>query len=188
MRLDLVCANDDQRPTLSHVLVTKEHLVATNAHVLAVVKTENIFNKAFIDTIGDDRYLVRKADWKNIKPGNTFVRDGDMIKIINNRSKKEVFIPLLLESSVGTYPNWKAVVPRLTDKEPFELSSIGINAQFCTDASKAIGARKCKFTFYGKSRAMELDSSHYDDEDNRWHKDVPYTDNYALIMPVMIND
>ena len=61
-KLELCCTDDDLRPALQHVLVTKSDVVATDAHILVVHKTADLFTAEFIDKM-PERMLIHKKLW-----------------------------------------------------------------------------------------------------------------------------
>ena len=51
-------SNDELRPVLNYALVTKEHTVATDAHLLVVHSTPELFDKEFVKAIPEEGMLL----------------------------------------------------------------------------------------------------------------------------------
>lgn len=174
MELNLITSKDDLRPTLNYVKVTKENCVATDAHALGVIPTEDIFDEEFIIEIPEEGMLIHSEDWKKLKNNiNVSWKTDGVIKIMYKGKKRDVLIETEREESIGIYPKWESVIPKEVGEEPVE--SIGINFKIGLNLQKALGSENgLKASFYGRSKAIRLDT--LDEDDN----------SYGILMPVKI--
>ena len=162
-KLHLLCAKDDLRPTLNHVKVTREVCVATDAHILAAVPTELMFDNDFISQIPEQGVLIHHEDWRKMCAGiGVAWKSEDVLRVIMKSGKRDVLIEVESESEVGKYPNWEDVVPRENMRE--DVGSIGINAKFAATLQDALDWPSLKLSFNGVSRAMTVSNARDDSE------------------------
>ncbi len=168
-KLHLCCANDEFRSVMCHVLVTKNYVVASDSHVLIEFETSEIFDNDFIDAM-PDRFLINSHNWKLISEPHDFIffRDGKIEVIKQGRS---LFIPLVLEENIGTYPDYKKI---LDGKSPKSIEKIGLKADLLKKISLAIGTHVMHLFFNGEHKSITIKSN--------------VTGVKALIMPVMIHN
>lgn len=178
-KLDLVCSKDDMRPAMTHVLVKKDVMVATNAHIMAIVPTKEMFRDEFIEDIPEEGMLIHREDWKKMLPYTvaTWKTKGEVIKCIDSK-KRPLLIEVENQQEVGVYPNWEAVIPTEEMRKGTELDSIGVNLEFAATLQKALGLPSCKLDFSGKSRAIYLTAANEEDSNGQ----------YGIVMPVMIKE
>lgn len=175
--MHLVCGNDELRPVFNHVLVTKELIVATNAHVMVWHKTELFFDSEFMELIPVKGFLIHKEDWKKFTGASFLVLKDNFIEV-NYPKKRSVFIKPEINGEGHKYPEWKNVVP---DSNDTALKRAGINPGLLVLAQKAIGTGKNNLAlhFTGEKRAILLRST--DDTYNS------YKNAAGLLMPVVYN-
>lgn len=136
-QMHLACSNDDLRPVMSYVYITKDHSVATNAHIIAIAETKNLFDDDFINIIPDDGFYIHKDDWKKICQCDcVLVESEKVVELVHNRKRNEL-IKIELVENVGKFPNWKAVIPR-PDKEKIPFNTFGLNGEFLATVQKII--------------------------------------------------
>lgn len=186
MRLDLICTKDELRPTMNHVKVNAKECIATNAYILGVIPSENIFNDDFIKELGDRTILIHRDDWKHIKPGVVIYWKGeDMIAFhLMKGGKRDTFIQIETEETVGKYPNWEAVVPELNNNSRVDLNTISLNAGLMVDLQKALNFISSELHFYGANKAIGV---HNGNNKETLLKDTKNKGNYGIIMPTMKN-
>jgi hypothetical protein len=161
---------------MNHVKVTKEYCIATDAHVLAAVPTELMFDLEFIDKIPDEGVLIHHEDWKKMTTGvNVAWKSEDVIRVLV-KNKRDILIEVESEDEVGKYPDWRAVCP--TDDMREELPAIGINAKFAATLQDALGYTGLALSFNGANRAISVTSVNRSDREGV----------IAILMPVMIDD
>lgn len=174
MELNLICSNDDLRPAMMHVKITKENMVATNAHVLGVIPTKEVFSDEFIEGIPENGMLIHKDDYKKLKNfENATWKSKDVIEIHYRGKKRNVLIPICTEENVGTFPKWETLIPREEDAQ--ELSKIGVNMSLAYDLQRALDAENLKMVFIAPNKGILV---------------KPLLSNnsksYGIIMPAMI--
>ncbi|MBS3739659.1 MAG: hypothetical protein KGY51_11810 [Psychroflexus sp.] len=173
MDLHLITSKDDLRPPLKYIKVTKENCVATNAHVIGVIPTTDIFSDEFIEKVPEEGFILHPEDWKKLKNNTDIVwKSNDVIKISYSK-KRDALIEIESESNIGKFPNWEAILPsEYAETQP--LPSIGINMKLAYDLQKAIGSDKgLKLDFYGVAKGVVV-------------KPIRSTSKaYGLIMPII---
>lgn len=174
MELNLICSNDDLRPAMMHVKITKENMVATNAHILGVVPTNEVFNDEFIEGIPESGILIHKDDYKKFKNFDYAQwKSKDVIEIFYKGKKRNVLIPICTEENIGTFPKWETLIPREEDAQ--ELSKIGVNMGLAYELQRALDATSLKMVFIAPNKAILV-------------KPLPSENSkaYGIIMPAML--
>lgn len=174
MKLNLICANDALRPVMSYVKVTKDVMVATDAHVLGVVPTSKLFDDDFISKIPEGGMLIHKDDFAKIISGTNTVWKGDGVLKIIVKNKRDILVETETEDNIGKYPYWEAIIPTEKDRLA-QLNAIGVNFELASSLQKALGFYSSKLTFSGVSKAIYVTDSTEKDEES-----------YGVIMPVNI--
>lgn len=174
IKLHLACGKDELRPVMGYIKVTKSVCVATNAHILAVIPTEDIFNQDFISGIPEDGVLLHSEDYKKMLMFEiaTWKKEGEVIKMIDSKKRPQLF-EVETEGEVGKYPNWQSIIPYNPN---IELNYIGLNMNLAKDLQDALGLESCKMEFDGESRPITLTDAKGE------HKG-----RYGIVMPVMTN-
>lgn len=175
-KIHLCCANDESRPIMNHVLITKENIVASDAHVLICYKTKAIFPIEFIDAM-PERFLIHRNSWRlmTLKHRGIIYKDNSIIIKYENYS---LSIDLIDESVFGgKYPKWESVI--LKSDDLVAVDKIGINPEFLKKLSRAMFLpNECITNFrlelHDNMRAIMV----YPLSEN--------VDAFALIMPVML--
>ena len=158
MELNLITGKDDLRPILKYIKVTKEKCIATNAHVLGIVPTNEVFEEEFIEEIPDDGFLIHSEEWKKLK-GNLIVEwktpitnQNGVIKVIFKK-KRPILFETASEKIIGKYINWQAVIPQ---GELQMINKVGINCRLAYDLQKSLGADSgFRFEFYGDGKGIK---------------------------------
>ena len=177
MKLDLICNKDELRPAMCHVKVTKEIMVATDAHVIGVIPTHKLFSNTFIEDIPDEGMLIHSDDWKKFNNcANIVWKSKDIIRVIYKASKRDALIQVENEENIGKYPNWEAIMPKKEDRVA-ELNKIGVNMKLAFNLQNALGLISLAIQFSGATKAIYVTSMNGEEGDP-----------YGLIMPVMLGN
>lgn len=178
-------SKDELREVLNYALVTKEHTVATDAHILVEHSTLELFGKEFVENVPEEGMLLggdalREMAKKTVqfiiynKNAETAARLG-VINVLHNKGGKAIFEPQTQEK-IGTFPNWKAVIPSMDDN--LLVMAIGIDAKKALRLQNALATEasgiSCYFT--GEKTAILCKPI---------NPDLPSA--RGLIMPMMIN-
>ena len=169
LKLHLCCANDELRPIMNHLLVTKEFIVASNSHILIEFKTEEIFDPEFIEKM-PDRFLIHYKNWLILTKKHLHL-DFEDSKIKVLYGERDIFIPIVTEEELGKYPKYETL---LEEKNSFEINKIGIQPELLNKLSLAIGSKVLHLFFSNENKSITIKSNI---EGFR-----------ALIMPAMIHD
>lgn len=177
-KLHLATSKDKFRPAMQSILVTKQNIVATDAHIMAVVPTALIFDEASIELMPDNGLLIDAQIWKAIYSADSiFVyMEGNGYKIAGHfKNKPSAHFRAEINGESANFPNWLQVVP--TEDKREAMPAIGLNAKLLMNLSEAIGA----------SNGLKL-------ETNGSQKGIiakPIGEQnggqYGLIMPIKIN-
>lgn len=180
-KLELIVSNDELRPVLCYVFVTKEKIAATNAHLLVQLDTNLIFDDEFISKIDKDGFFLSAKDWKiisSIKSPVMVWLDDDIISVfcIGKYGEKKSETLIKIKKGVGLYPKWEGVFPK--EIEPVE--KIGINPSLIVKLMKAVGGEnhnRIEMFFHGANKVIVLKPS----------SELPLSRYSALIMPVILD-
>lgn len=142
-KLHLACGSTMLRPALGYIKVTKQTCVATDAHILTVVNTENVFDEQFAEELKDDAemYIHHKHYAQLTKfGGNLALNDG---YITGYNKKGEYFIcPFKTKGQLeGDYPDLERVIPNFDElgKDWCSLNTVSINPKLLLNLQGALG-------------------------------------------------
>lgn len=182
--LELALADDKIRPALGLVWIGKEETFASDAHVMVVHKTVELFGQPFIDSLPDVGISLPPRVIKDI-------RKDDVYEILVSEDKKSLMLlpNFLFANQRPTIiyrlndpdckpPAYHAVVPRMEDARP--IDSIQINPRCIDNLAKALTPKKerligMKFYFMGKDKGILVIPQLTDESSS-----------YGLIMPMMM--
>lgn len=176
-KFNLVCTNDDLRPTMGHVKITPDYIVATDGHMLMWDKPENNFDEDFCKAIPKEGFLIHAEDYKRFDKATVIkFRDKRLIEI-HYQYKRKALIETEHEGSIGNYPTWQRVIPEL--KNSTALSEIGINGILYHTIVKAMDASivNLKLVFIGADKAICIKEHNID-----------FKETGAIIMPYNVKD
>lgn len=177
-KLHLATSKDRLRPALQSILVTKENIVATDAHIMAVIPTALVFNKESIELLPDKGLLIDAQIWKLIYSADSIFiyMEGSGYKIAGYfKSKPSAEFRAEINGEAGNFPNWHQVIPTEDKREPMPI--IGINAKLLMNLSDAIDASNgLKLETNGSQKGIIVKPIGLDTGEP-----------YGLIMPIKIN-
>lgn len=175
-KLDLICSKDELRPVMGHVLVTKENCVATDAHVMGIIPTAEIFDAQFIEQLGETPLLIFSSDWKKMNNATGIMwkdRAKNIIEIFYKKGRPAL-IEAETEEKIAKYPNWKAVIPETPGGETEKLC---FSPTLLLNLTKALG-------FEGPARLEFCDALNRPIRVTECNKESK-SKAYGIIMPVM---
>ena len=155
LKLDLACGKDDLRPVMQYVKVTKNKIVATDAHIMAIIDTSEVFNEDFIIGIPEDGMLIHRDDWKKMIQYEipTWKTEGQVMKMVHSK-KRSLLIEVEFEKDIAKYPNWEAIIP---DGDFVELGQVGINFELAHKIQQALDIPSSKLSFYGDTKPIKVE-------------------------------
>lgn len=153
-KLHFACSDDQLRPIFSHILVTKDEIVATDAHILVVFKTKSIFTDQFIHAM-PERFLIHKNHWKEMcKRHHQIIFKDNVITVIQDGYTN--IYPIVIERDGLKYVNYQAVIPKFEEKK--EIDCIGVSFDKIEMLSKSMffpnDIKNVKLTFFEKTRSI----------------------------------
>lgn len=179
-QLELSCSKDELRPIINYVKIDKEFTVSTDAHVLSVFKTVDIFEEEFVESLPDYPILIHREDWAKLKNCVNLTlkisENSKVMEVIFDK-KRDVLIKVETEKEIAKYPLWQKIIPNDANSVRTPISSIGI------DANKLIIAQKIlypgvgmKLEFFTQTKAIICKSI------------MPEIKGYCIVMPVSIRN
>lgn len=156
-KLHAVTSKDPWREVMQFGLLTKEHIVVTDAMMLVAHKCTSLFDKDFIDTIPEDRgILIPAVTLKEMnKKGVTYsLKIGDVPEM-EFSFKGNSYSHKLEYNGVGKiFPQWEAVIPKSFDA--FFNNAITFNAGYLLTLAQAINPDNdvVELRSSGEDRAM----------------------------------
>lgn len=154
-KIETCCSKDELRPSMMHVFITKENIVATNAIVVIYHKTEDYFNDEFINQIPENGIYILGTDFAKFsgKVCSFEWKTEGVIKVWAGKSS------MLIETKEpGKFPNWEGIIP--TDSDQTEVKQICFNPDQLALLSKGLkipksDANYMKFVFHGENRPIK---------------------------------
>jgi hypothetical protein len=177
-KLHLATSKDKFRPVMQSILITKTDIVATDAHIMAIVPTGDIFDSASIQCIPDNGLLIDGQIWRsihtaeniNISESNGQYRIGAYF-----RNKPSMEFKIEKNGDGENFPNWLSVVP--TEDKREEMGLIGLSPKLLFNLSEAIGADMgLRLETNGRQKGIVVRP--INKEDNK---------SYGLIMPIKVD-
>ena len=113
-KLHLATSKDQLRQALNSVLINREEIVATDAHILARIPVSTILDPDSIALIPEKGILVDAQIWKAIYNADAiFLKDTEEgLKILGYFSRKPPQeYRVEINGEISTYPNYKQVIP-----------------------------------------------------------------------------
>jgi len=190
----LACANDELRPVMNCVLVTKEHIVASDAHILVRHITSEIFTENFIKGFPSDRFLIHGSAWQKLTEQQVLrfgwsATDPDCILVEYNSKREYVTSIRVKHEDVGyisKYPDYSKVIP--DPKKIAAFDQIPFRPDFLDRLFKAMA------TPYNRQNGCSLFPTNVNEQNNVLHTAIIVRANsmdarnvLGLIMPVMYN-
>jgi hypothetical protein len=175
-KLHLACGNYCLRPIFDYILFTKDDIVASDAHIICVLKTMDVFGDEFINKM-PDRFLLHKSQWKDFYNNHVDIKfEKDMICVYYEDYK--IYYDIKIEREGLSYPDYNAIFPKKSEFESIEqicINPILLKKLQDSIIFKSQFNKSLKLTFSGQNRAILVNPV---DIDNN---------SYALIMPVKIS-
>lgn len=165
-KLQSIVANNSFKPALERILMTKTHIVASDAHKLVAFEIDSVFEsvKELIKMIPKQGVQITKHAWiemtKKTAVGIELFMGTIIIKHVVVRRK----IPLYeYEVKLNTFPNnkasglypaWEKVFP----EETKAVDSIGFNVKYLTAVLDLYpNPYQFKMTFHGGNKGVMID-------------------------------
>ena len=156
-------ADNDLRPAMMYALLKKSLIAATDAHILVVHASSELFDKEFLESIPEDGLLLGKEVLKDLTKTSihsvTYHPDMKLIEVFHRPKRvggsfKRYFEVKLYSETSPLFPNYKDVFPS-KDKKPVPVERIGIGPTLLSRLQKAMGANNgVKLEFYGEDEAI----------------------------------
>lgn len=182
-------ANDSLRPIMEYALITKSEVAASDAHILVIHQTNELFPLEFVQTIPEEGLLFGRSllidlskqsaiDIKIVK-----IEGGQDLIRVTHRPKRHPYYNTYHEFKLNNgegdfmtkYPDYEKVIPK---GKPEPLTEVGLKPSLLHRLMKAMAAphdtNNMKLTFTGIGQAI-LCKPLYDE----------YTGCRGLIMPVL---
>jgi hypothetical protein len=177
-KLHVACGNCHLRPAINHIYFSKEEIAATDSHILAILKTADIFDKDFIKNM-PKQFLLHKNQWKNFYTGafNIAFEDNSICAYYYGKGMGIYKIKHeIINFKEHRFPNYKNVLPDESDQK--EVDVLGINPFLLNKLLEAIkdpslGDSTVKLILNGASKAISVS--------------IPGNNAKGIIMPVILS-
>lgn len=187
-KFNLLTGKDKLRPMFQNVFLTRDDVVATDAHVLGRIPTSEIMNEEEAAKIPEEGILIAAEDWKRLLGANWIGFDSPGIIRATFAKKTDALISYKLQKEVGTFPNWKQVTPQRANIDA--INHIGLNASLLHRLHEALSPEAgFLIEFHGTSRAaitLPIYENKYYQERSEAQTDY-LSQPYGLIMPTKVN-
>jgi len=174
-KLDLATCNDELRPMLSCIKITKKYTYASDAHIAVRHNSSELFPEDFIELLPEQGILLPRKSFQIMRKRETigFKLSLDNKKIqLYQSDGSEIVYPLLDDAN---YPSVDHLIPER--EKCTELKQIALNPKLLTTLSDALGsAGILHLWFYGEAKAILCDCNGNGD----------YFGAIGIIMPAMI--
>lgn len=172
------------RPALSYAYLTKKEMAASNAHILVVHQSNELFEPEFLESLPEKGIFLRKEALIDLTRKDIhsviFHPDMKIIEILHIPSRgpepfKRYYQVLPAEDADFTYPDYQKIFPT----GPMEaVEKIGINVDILKKLNNALGTTNgLRFEFYGEHKSIIVKANSTD-----------YMFGKGLIMPIIINN
>jgi len=179
-QLELSCSKDELRPIMNYVKIDKDFTVSTDAHVMSVFKTVDVFEDEFIESLPEYAILIHREDWAKLKNcSNVDLKISKTSKVleVSYPKKRDVLIKVETEKEVANYPLWQNVIPTDDNSVRVPLNDIGVNANLLAVAQKILDSSVgMKLEFFTPKKAIICKSLN------------TTVKGYCIVMPVNIDN
>lgn len=144
-RLSEALAQDELRPQMSHLYVTREYIYASDAHVLVRLKTQCHFEPDSLpyDAFYLDVYTVRSLQRENLtKVYFTKIKPNNWLICIHHIKGGIVYYPVKTDDDIGghKYPNADPIMDLARKNCTEKIEKVGLNANYVHKIQRALGA------------------------------------------------
>ena len=193
-KLSEIIANDELRPQMSHAYVTKEYIVASDAHILVRLQTKEFFSQDLISEIPKDGWffdihLLRTLQKEKIKTVKfLYIEDG------RTKSKKPYMWIYFWTGQIIMHPIKTS--EDLGNKYPETDDLMADRRSYCIEAKNQVGKIKLKANLlYRLQRGLGDDIGvvlHFENDDTGIYvlpaeAELVADGREAIIMPMMFN-
>lgn len=177
-KLHLALADDMLRPVMCHCLVTRQDVVASDAHILVKHRAIDLFPESFIKTIPAGGVFfstfIMKELAKTTAKQIEFTRNQQSVRIFHKQNvkynpnewiveAKVTYNPSIkgpLDTPIEQYPNYNAVIPNLKDLKEIEV--IAFRASLIDRLAKAMGGDNLQLRFKCTASAIFVKTKNED--------------------------
>ena len=153
-KIQLACVKDELRPIMEVVHINKQHVVATDSHILVVHDSASLLTDDFINNIPDGGCNIHRDDFAKFagKECELSWKSKGIIRVTYSKRKR----PILIECEEDNkYIDYMHVIP----DEKIELTaqtSITINSKLLHTLQTAmtVNGDACEIKCYGTTHAM----------------------------------
>ena len=142
-KMNKVCGNDELRPILDNVFVTKKNVTATNQHVLVSHATKELFDKDFIANIPEEGIYIDAEDWKMLTTEFILLSMDKNLLITVGKNKKtkyrETFFKALKVKDIGLFPPFEFLFKGKKNAK-YNCGEFGLDSKILLILSEAIGS------------------------------------------------
>lgn len=172
LKIHNCCAKDKLRPAMEHILFDEDFIIASDAHILAVININDLI-------ILDKEKEVLKSLKGKLLHRKAFLKIWNKEVIPTEKGfdcPSEFFSVNFSTDKSLKYPNWKAVIPNHNDIE--KQSLIGLSPELLLNLKQALPFNKKQvvLSIIADNKAITV------------FNNDPEIKSYGIIMPVIIDE
>jgi hypothetical protein len=161
-KLDRIIADNDFRPALSYAYVTEKETCASDAHMMVVHSTPEIFDEEFIPQIPKGGLFIGKEALRDLAQKNVikvnFIEGHSLIEVIHKNKYgpafKRYFAVLEAEKAEFKFPDYNQIWPN-SDPAGDSVEKIGVNPKLLARLEDGLGGTYgLKLRFYGQTGSI----------------------------------
>lgn len=177
-KLSPILGRQDIRQWMNYVIVYRDYIIATDAHMLVRHKTSTFFEAETIEQIPDDGWKLDRWAVKDLERSSpkdySFDPDKNLLYITFGRTKKKVrYTVQHPELQFETIPDVRHTAQEFIDLKPKPVPCIAVNAKLLGIVHEAMGAASVNLHFAGETKAIVLTPNRSD-----------FKDAIGIVMPV----
>jgi hypothetical protein len=155
-KLHMACGRDELRPVMDYIKFTKEHVVATDSYILAILDTKSVFGEEFVKCMPDEFYL-HKNQWAEMCKRCTGITFEDDAICMHYAGGGYVIKHAIIKELNGKFPSYTKVLPKEEDIKA--IKEISIDAKYIDRLVHAINSpdtyrRRMHLKFTGINNAV----------------------------------
>ena len=179
-------SKDGLRPAISSTFVSREDTVATDAHIIVVHKTKVLFGEEFADSLPEKGIMLSDKCIKDI-------RKKEVAYVQLSSDKKEIILfPELryihkypriiykLEEDFEKFPNYKSIIPSITEMKPIDKIKFG--SKLLNNLHKAMSPDGGLGSYFIYNFRSSIEGCLV----TMPAEEIEYSESYGIIMPSML--
>ena len=153
-KIHSACCTDELRPIIGVVHITKQHIVATNSHILVIHDSNSLLTDKFIAGIPEEGINIHRDDFAKFggKECELSWKSEGVIRVTYAKRSR----PILIEcESDSKYISYMAIVPTdISIGVAQKQANINIDYLHTLKTAMSMDIKNYTLTFYGETKAI----------------------------------